>query len=77
MLQSMGLQTVGHNLVTEQQQLIKNGKVKLNGHGFGWTVGVGDGWGGLACCGSWGRNPSGGPGCEQLHRGLCAVESAP
>ena len=27
----------------------------LNGHGFGWTLGVGDGQGGLACCGSWGH----------------------
>ena len=27
----------------------------LDGHGFGWTPGVGDGQGGLACCGSWGR----------------------
>ena len=27
----------------------------LKGHGFGWTPGVGDGQGGLACCGSWGR----------------------
>ena len=26
----------------------------LSGHGFGWTVGVGDGQGGLVCCGSWG-----------------------
>ncbi|KAB0355003.1 hypothetical protein FD755_022462 [Muntiacus reevesi] len=26
-----------------------------NGHRFGWTVGVGDGQGGLACCGSWGH----------------------
>ena len=26
-----------------------------NGHGFGWTPGVGDGQGGLACCDSWGR----------------------
>ena len=25
-----------------------------NGHGFGWTLGVGDGQGGLAYCGSWG-----------------------
>ena len=24
----------------------------LNGHGFGWTPGVGDGQGGLVCCGS-------------------------
>ena len=28
---------------------------RLDGHGFGWTPGVGDGQGGLACCGSWGR----------------------
>ena len=27
---------------------------QLNGHGFGWTLGVGDGQGGLACHGSWG-----------------------
>ena len=26
----------------------------LNGHGFGWALGVGDGQGGLACCSSWG-----------------------
>ena len=25
----------------------------LNGHGFGWTLGVGDGQGGLVCCSSW------------------------
>ena len=24
-------------------------------HGFGWTLGVGDGQGSLACCGSWGH----------------------
>ena len=29
-----------------------------NGHGFGWTPGVGDGQGGLACCGSWGGKES-------------------
>ena len=28
---------------------------QLNGHGFGWTPGVGGGQGGLACCNSWGR----------------------
>ena len=27
----------------------------LKRHGFGWTPGVGDGQGGLACCGSWGH----------------------
>ena len=26
---------------------------QLDGHGFGWTVAIGDGQGGLACCGSW------------------------
>ena len=30
----------------------------LNGHGFGWTPGVGDGQGGLECCGSWGHKES-------------------
>ena len=25
---------------------------RLNGHDFGWIPGVGDGQGGLACCGS-------------------------
>ena len=30
----------------------------LNGHGFGWTPGVGDGQGDLAYCGSWGRKES-------------------
>ena len=30
----------------------------LNGHGFGWTLGVGDGQGGLVCCSSWGRKES-------------------
>ena len=31
---------------------------RLNGHGFGWTLGVGDGLGSLACCCSWGRKES-------------------
>ena len=31
---------------------------QLNGHGFGWTLGVGDGQRGLVCCGSWGRKES-------------------
>ena len=31
---------------------------RLNGHGLGWTLGVGDGQGGLACCGSWGHKES-------------------
>ena len=31
---------------------------RLNGHGFGWTPGVGDGRGGLACCSPWGHKES-------------------
>ena len=31
---------------------------RLNGHGFGWTLRVGDGQGGLECCSSWGRKES-------------------
>ena len=31
---------------------------RLNGHGFGWTPGVGDRQGGLACCGSRGHKES-------------------
>ena len=31
---------------------------RLDGHGFGWTPGVGDGQEGLACCNSWGRKES-------------------
>ena len=31
---------------------------QLNGHGFAWTLGVGDGQGGLACCGSRGLKES-------------------
>ena len=31
---------------------------RLNGHGFEWTPGVGDGQGGLVCCGSWGHKES-------------------
>ena len=30
----------------------------LNGHGFGWTLGVGDGQVGLVCWGSWGLRES-------------------
>ena len=31
---------------------------QLDGHEFGWTPGVGNGQGGLACCDSWGRKES-------------------
>ena len=39
---------------------------RLDGHGFGWTPGVGDGQGGLVCCGSWGCEES--DMTEQLSR---------
>ena len=28
---------------------------QLNGYGFGWSAGVGDGQGGLVSCDSWGH----------------------
>ena len=31
---------------------------RLDGHGFGWTPGVGDGQEDLVCCGSWGCKES-------------------
>ena len=31
---------------------------RLNGHELGWTLGVGDGQGGLECCNSWGHKES-------------------
>ena len=31
---------------------------RLYGHGFGWTLGAGDGQGGLVCCSSWGHKES-------------------
>ena len=34
---------------------LKKKLFQLDGHEFGWTPGVGDGQGGLACCSSWGR----------------------
>ena len=49
----------------------------LNGHGFGYTLAIGDGQGGLACCGSWGRKESDtterlnwtdGTGCQYLSK---------
>ena len=31
---------------------------RLNGHGFGRTPRIGNGYGGLECCSSWGRKES-------------------
>ena len=38
---------------------------RLDGHGFGWILGVGDGQGGLACCSPCGHKES--DTTEQLH----------
>ena len=46
---------------------------QLNGHGFGWTPGVGDGQGGLVSCRPWGRKES--DTTEQLTLSLCLVQS--
>ena len=40
---------------------------RLNEHEFGWTPGVGDGQGGLACCDSWGRRVGYDWATEQLN----------
>ena len=34
------------------------GHHQLNEHEFEYTLGVGDGWGGLACCSPWGNKES-------------------
>ena len=36
-----------------QQRMMVGWHHRLDGHGFGWPLGVGDGQGGLACCNSW------------------------
>ena len=50
---------VGKDWEQEEKETTGNEMVgwhhQLDGHGFGWTPGVGDGQGGLACCNSWGR----------------------
>ena len=45
---------------------------RLDGHGFGWTPGVGDGQGGLVCCGSWGRKES--DTTERLNRTVSLLQ---
>ena len=42
----------GDQLTTEDEMVGWNHR--LDGHVFEWTPGVGDGQGGLVCCGSWG-----------------------
>jgi len=53
---------VGKDWGQEEKEMTEDEMVgwhhRHNGHGFGWTPGVGDGQGGLVCCGSWGRKES-------------------
>ena len=42
--------------MTEDEMV--EGHHRPDGHGFGQTPGVGDGQGGLTCCGSWGHKES-------------------
>ena len=53
---------VGKDWGQEEQGMTEDEMVgwhhQLNGHGFGWIPGVGEGQGGLACCGSWGCKES-------------------
>ena len=42
--------------MTEDEMV--GGYHRLNRHGFWWTLGVGNGQGGLACYNSWGRKES-------------------
>ena len=46
---------------------------QLNGHGFGWTLGVGDEQGGLVCCSSWGHKEL--DMTERLNRSELKVKS--
>ena len=46
----------GDQLTTEDEMVGWNHR--LDGHGFEWTPGVGDGQGGLPCCSSWGCTES-------------------
>ena len=45
-------------LPSQDGSLSLHDALPIYGHGFGWTPGVGDRQGGLACCGSWGRKES-------------------
>ena len=46
---------------------------RLYRHGFGWTLGVGDVQGGLACCNSWGLKQSDTTGRLRFHFSLSCI----
>ena len=43
---------------TTEDEMVDGISDSINGHGFGWTLGVGDGLGGLVCCGPLGCKES-------------------
>ena len=53
---------VGQDWIWEEKGTTEDEMVgwhhRLSGHGFGWTLGLGDGQRSLECCGSWGRKVS-------------------
>ena len=55
-LQLKQINTLKMNCITKDEMV--GWHHRLSGHGFGWTPGVGDGQGGLACCGPWGHKKS-------------------
>ena len=57
MLGKIGGRSTRHLVLLAQDKMV-GWHYRLNGHRFGWTPGVGDGQGGLGCCGSWGRKES-------------------
>ena len=52
------LRGIGDRRRGRQRMRWLDGITNLDGHEFGWTLGVGNGQGGLACCDSWGRKES-------------------
>ena len=52
----------GRDWGQEEKEMTKDGVAgwhhRLDGQEFGWTLGVGDGQGGLTCCNSWGHKES-------------------
>jgi len=50
--------TEGRRRRGRQRMRWLDGIIRLDGHGFGWTPGIGDEQGGLACRGSWGYKES-------------------
>ena len=52
------LEGIGGRRRRGRQDVMAGWHHQLDGHEFEWTLGVGDGQGGLVCCNSWGRKES-------------------